>query len=681
MDIKAAKQEIRQRWREIIPFYAVPAKDRVNGETSYICPFCGHGTHGDGLTRNPQSKDGNALKCFGCDFSGDIIDLIQKSTGGDFVPALREAAGAIGVTIDEYKPERTTAAEAFGGAAPTSQSRQQPEQPAQVPVDYTAFFLQAQKANTGEYLEGRGISKEIQDRFGVGFCAVWKSPNAPKFVTGEPYVIFPTSKGTYSTRYAGSEKKEKCKKMKVGKGAPFFCQDEALKADEPIFIVEGETDALSLWEINRAAISIGSTANAGKFAEFAAKNRERQYIIALDNDSAGEKAIKKITDTLTERGVKFLLSDISGRYKDPNERLQNDRQGLEKAARYAVLELTNLEQYKREKLNENNAAVQLTEFWEQVYYNRCKPVSTGFRELDKALDGGFFPEQLVFLGAISSLGKTTLLLQILDRIAAAGTPVLLFSLEMSRNEIIAKSISRGTFELCLKENKRTNNAKSMRGVLAGYRHTSYNSTEIDLINRASKEYHDTAGANLYIYEGRGDTGVEEIRQETRLFITLTGKKPIIFIDYLQILAPQDPRATDKQNTDTAVKLLKQLARDEQIAVVAISSLNRENYNVPISMTAFKESGAIEYSSDVLIGLQLAGTGTKDFKVNEAKRKDPREIELHILKNRNGAMPKPILYNYYPIFNYWCEVGIVDRESEKEPEQEGSTSKKTTKKRY
>ena len=53
------------------------------------------------------------------------------------------------------------------------------------------------------------------------------------------------------------------------------------------------------------------------------------------------------------------------------------------------------------------------------------------------------------------------------------------------------------------------------------------------------------------------------------------------------------------------------------------------------MQSFKESGAREYSSDVLLGLQLKDVGSQGFNVDEAKKKEPREIELVILKNRNG----------------------------------------------
>ena len=93
---------------------------------------------------------------------------------------------------------------------------------------------------------------------------------------------------------------------------------------------------------------------------------------------------------------------------------------------------------------------------------------------------------------------------------------------------------------------------------------------------------------------------------------MKGNAPVVVIDYLQILAPHNDRATDKQNTDKAVMELKRISRDYKTAVIGISSLNRQSYDEPISMKAFKESGAVEYSSDVLIGLQLEGVGIKEF---------------------------------------------------------------------
>lgn len=116
--------------------------------------------------------------------------------------------------------------------------------------------------------------------------------------------------------------------------------------------------------------------------------------------------------------------------------------------------------------------------------------------------------------------------------------------------------------------------------------------------------------NIFISEGIGDIGAAQVRKEVQKHISLTGRKPTIIIDYLQILAPHNERATDKQNTDKAVLELKRISRDVKIPVIAISSFNRQSYNSPVTMEAFKESGAVEYSSDVLIGLQLAGQETR-----------------------------------------------------------------------
>ena len=78
------------------------------------------------------------------------------------------------------------------------------------------------------------------------------------------------------------------------------------------------------------------------------------------------------------------------------------------------------------------------------------------------------------------------------------------------------------------------------------------------------------------------------------------------------------------------------------------------------MQAFKESGAIEYSTDVLIGLQLQGVGTENFDVNQAKRQEPRQIEAVILKNRNGRTGDKIGYDYYAMFNYFSENGKLEQ---------------------
>jgi replicative DNA helicase len=199
--------------------------------------------------------------------------------------------------------------------------------------------------------------------------------------------------------------------------------------------------------------------------------------------------------------------------------------------------------------------------------------------------------------------------------------------------------------------------------LAGSRRKNYSNEEKELINKSISDYAEYS-QSIYIHEGIGDIGVSEIRQEVQKHISFTGNTPIVVIDYLQILAPYDVRATDKQNTDKAVLELKRLSRDKKIPVIAISSFNRDNYTAPVNLASFKESVAIEYSSDILLGLQLAGMdelSQSDSKrsettkrIEEKKSADPRKAQLKILKNRTGKIGVSLYYDYYPMFNMFKE---------------------------
>ena len=77
--------------------------------------------------------------------------------------------------------------------------------------------------------------------------------------------------------------------------------------------------------------------------------------------------------------------------------------------------------------------------------------------------------------------------------------------------------------------------------------------------------------------------------------------------------------------------LKRISRDYKLTVIAISSFNRRNYSHPVTMEALKENGAIEYSSNILISIQVKGVG-KNFDVNIAKKKPFPCIFKNINKN-------------------------------------------------
>ena len=282
-------------------------------------------------------------------------------------------------------------------------------------------------------------------------------------------------------------------------------------------------------------------------------------------------------------------------------------------------------------------------------------ISTGYPTLDLELGDGYgcpggLSAGLYTIGAISSLGKTTFAMQMADAIAAGEKDVLVIALEMAAFELMAKSISRLTTETAQNPKDR----KTVQGILQGTRYARYSAAERQAIDEATAIYSELA-KHLYFKEGIGNIGVEDVRQAIKRHKEMTGEAPVVIVDYLQILAPADPHATDKTNTDKAVLELKRISRDYNTPVICISSFNRENYSEKVSMKALKESGAIEYSSDVVIGLQLEGAGGSNFDVDKAKSQIPRKIEAVILKNRSGKTGGKIPFEYDPMFNLFRDL--------------------------
>ena len=238
--------------------------------------------------------------------------------------------------------------------------------------------------------------------------------------------------------------------------------------------------------------------------------------------------------------------------------------------------------------------------------------ATGFNKLDQMLDGGFLGGNLAVVGAVSSLGKTSFVLQIGTQIAAAGKDVLIFSLEMSKNELNAKIISRYSYELTYTKD----NANAWSGYLDDIRLTMGDVLRgrVGQLGEKKRKIFDAAvekaralSEHLFIIRDN-EIDLNKIEDIVQAHEDATGRKPFVILDYLQILkAREENRTTDKRLlTDDDVNRLKDLAVKTDIPILVISSFNRMSYLDPVSMGSFKESGTIEYSSDTLIALQYSG---------------------------------------------------------------------------
>jgi len=656
MERNEARETIRRNWRQLITLITDRAQLPMNGEDSYICPLCGHGKGGDGLTYDPKSKDGNSLKCFGCGFSGDIIDLYGQHNGVDFNTALKVLAAESGITIEQPRESAQNDFSQTGAKETTPQNKTAQKPALKRGKEYysacAAALAESPEAIT--YLKGRGISLETAQAFNIGYDPAWRSPKATdagKYVPSSRRIIMPVSQASYIARAIDPPRNDEEKKyQKQNEGAAALFNEAALYdgTDKPVFVLEGLIDALSVIEVGGSAIALNSASNTGLLiAALEAKPTAKTLILSLDNDSTGRKATKQLRDAFKLRNISFITADICGGCKDANEALQKNRAELMAAVDVAQTKTSarpdNVLAY-----IDNCMAAEIADF------KAAGNIKTGFFDLDEQL-GGLFPG-LIAIAAISSLGKTTLAHQIADNLAASGREVVYFSLEQSALELVTKSLARLTAKRDLYS------AKTALSIRCGNFPQS--------VNNALEEYRKTIGERLSIVEGNFNCNVGYIGDYLREYIHKTGCKPIAFVDYLQILQPEDDeRRSTKETIDHTITELKRISRALGITIFVVCSVNRANYLAPIDFESLKESGSIEYTCDTILGLQLRCLSTetvfneankikeKREKIKQAKAETPRKIELVCLKNRSGKPVFSTYFNYYPQFDLFTEADI------------------------
>ena len=321
----------------------------------------------------------------------------------------------------------------------------------------------------------------------------------------------------------------------------------------------------------------------------------------------------------------------------------------------------------------------LSDIFDEQLNNYTEHIPTGFEKLDEILDGGL-PAALTVLGGISGLGKTTLSLQIAYNIAARGEqPVIYFSLEMPSHEIILKLIqhkvnitdSNDISKDCISSDDIKRFLYHNENKDIGKENEDIGKEKSERLNKAIDDCKEET-ESLFIVE-RPKSGeffsAEDICGYVNNLIENTSKKPVVFVDYLQILGSEGKYVSDKTTVDKNIQDLWRLANNNKIPVVVLSSLNRDAYNKAISFSAFKESGSIEYSADVVLGMQFAAlhgkkAEDKDFNVDNEKRRSPMHIETVVLKHRYGKSHGYSFFNFYPAISSFIEEDVdLDKEAE------------------
>lgn len=285
---------------------------------------------------------------------------------------------------------------------------------------------------------------------------------------------------------------------------------------------------------------------------------------------------------------------------------------------------------------------------------------TGFSNLDSLQR--LYPG-LYVLGAISSLGKTTFALQLANQLASFGEFVLYFSLEQNYLELFSKSLSRFCYQLWLDDSsKPIFSSMDIRRGIPMFQHSTYFEEQI-------QSYVESVGKNFSIVACNFSATIEDIIQSVENFMEANKQKPIVIVDYLQIISQtlvNGRPGNIKTNIDHIVHALKCFQSSHDLVVIVISSLNRQNYMTPMDFESFKESGGIEYTADVVWGLQLSVINDELFSkegrvkdkrelIRKAKVSNPRSIQLVCLKNRYGVSNYSVMFDYFPAYDVFIPV--------------------------
>ena len=258
---------------------------------------------------------------------------------------------------------------------------------------------------------------------------------------------------------------------------------------------------------------------------------------------------------------------------------------------------------------------------EQLYENKgsIAGYKTGFPDLDKKT-AGFHKSDLIILAARPAMGKTALALNFARNVAAINKKaVLLFSLEMSKEQLINRMLSDASgissFDL-------------ERG--------NFSSEDFAKITEAMSELEQE---QIFIDDKPG-LSIMEMRTKARR-VAHDHDLGLIIVDYLQLMTGNSKRASDNrvQEISEISRGLKMIARELDVPVIALSQLSRtvESRDPKIPMLSdLRESGSIEQDADIVFFIYR-----EDYYNEETDRQNIADIIL--AKHRRGATGKIELF--------------------------------------
>lgn len=280
-------------------------------------------------------------------------------------------------------------------------------------------------------------------------------------------------------------------------------------------------------------------------------------------------------------------------------------------------------------------------FLDKIQTEAYKPIQTGMQSFDSLLGGGFSPQSLVMIGAAPGMGKTTLCQQIFETMAANGHEVIFLNLEMSREQLLARSLSRAA----AKAGTNIDPSQVMRGY-------SWSEQQKKAVYAAAQKYRNTIAPRMaYNPDGTG-AGVDSIVETLNNALDAARRRdkpaPVVVLDYLQLVQAKE-RQDPQEAIKAAVKALKDYAIEGHTVACAILAFNRSsNAAGKVTLESGRDTSAIEYSADTLLGLNYTSLedGTKKIdQLDELQKETPRRVTLKLMKNRMSEAGKKLYLQF------------------------------------
>lgn len=244
---------------------------------------------------------------------------------------------------------------------------------------------------------------------------------------------------------------------------------------------------------------------------------------------------------------------------------------------------------------------------------RLRGIPTGFKGLDNLLSG-LQRSEFIVVGARPSYGKTSFVLDIARHVAVnEGLPVGVFSLEMSREQVIDRFIAAEA---------QVDVWKLRTGRLDDETDFGMIQSAFDKLNNAPLFIDDTPSPSIL-----------QIRSMARRLQAEHGQLGLVVVDYLQLIQPRNNYESIVQQVTEISRGLKGLARELDIPVLAVSQLSRavdqRELKIP-RLSDLRESGSIEQDADVVLFIYPKEVGKID-----SLPEDENITEIIIAKHRNG----------------------------------------------